>query len=176
MRLSPREYLFISIGAFLVLGTVFWLAVYEPVTKKIDLMDRQTTLQSKRYEEMTKLIRGYSGLKEKLAGVESRLRRTKGFSILSHLENMAARMDVKDRIVQMKPKQGQTTRFYKEGVVEIKMEKVNLQTLVNYLYQVENSPELLQVKDLKIKPRYDNPNLVDAIFQVSAFENAETAP
>ncbi len=174
MRLSSREYYFIGIGSFALLAVLFYVAVYEPVERRINLMTRQVDSQNRRYEELNRLYRGYAPLRDSLDNIKGRLKRSKDFSILSNLENTASRLMVRDRITQMKPKQGQATRYYKESLVEIKMEKVNLQTLVNYLYAVDNSPELLRVKDLKIRPRFDNPNLVDAIFEVSAYEAGET--
>ena len=89
---------------------------------------------------------------------------------MTYLEGQAKKGNVKRHIVQMKPLSGQSTRFYKENMVEIKMEKIPLEQLVRYLYKVENSPELLRIKELRIKPRFDNKNLMDARFKVSAYE------
>jgi len=53
------------------------------------------------------------------------------------------------------------------------MEKIRLPDLVRYLHQVENSPELLRVKQIQIRPRFDDADLLDVRFQVSAYEPLE---
>lgn len=174
MRVTQRERAFLILGAAALALTAFYVGVFEPVAQKLDQMDRRIALQSNRHSELAQISKNFGQLRESVAATEKRLTRSKGFSIMSHLENLAVKSEVKDRVVQMKPKQGQTTRFYKENLVEIKMEKVTLSTLVKYLHQVENSPELLRIRELKVKPRFDNPNMVDAVFTISAFELGET--
>lgn len=173
MKLERREKVFVSVGAAAVAATLLWLGVYEPVTKKLAEFDRKIDVQTARYEEMLRITKDFKSLRDSVEATEKRLTRTKGFSILSYLEGLAVKAEVKDRIAQMKPRQGQTTRFYKENLVEVKMEKVTLDTLVKYLREIESAPELLRVKELKINPRVDQPNLVDGVFTVSAYELLE---
>ena len=49
------------------------------------------------------------------------------------------------------------------------MEGVTLEQLVRYLYQIENSPQLLKIKKLEIKPRFNNRQILTVTFRVSAF-------
>lgn len=170
MRLSNRELAFISIGGIAALVMGVWLLVIEPVGENLDLLDRQLGYQVGRLDEISQLSDSFKRLEGQITKTEQRLKRSKDFSILSHLEGEAKKGKVKRHIVQMKPQSGQSTKFYKESMVEIKMEKVPLDQLVRYLYKVENSPELLRIKQLRIKPRFDNKNLMDARFKVSAYE------
>jgi general secretion pathway protein M len=170
MRLSTREIAVVAIGAVVVVFMASWLLVIEPVGEKLALLDRKLTEQLRSMEKMQRLTANFARLEKQITATEQRLKRSKNFSILSHLEGQAKQGQVKQHIVQMKPLSGQSTRFYKENVVEIKMEKIPLDQLVRYLYKVENSPELLRIKELRIKPRFDNKNLMDARFKVSAYE------
>jgi hypothetical protein len=49
------------------------------------------------------------------------------------------------------------------------MEGVNLEQLIRYLYQVENSPQFMKIKRLYIKPRFDNRQVLTTIFRVSTY-------
>jgi general secretion pathway protein M len=69
----------------------------------------------------------------------------------------------------MKPTVSTPSEVYNEESVEVKMEGVTLEQLVRYLHQVENSPQLLKIKRLEIKPRFDNRQILTATFRVSAF-------
>lgn len=46
---------------------------------------------------------------------------------------------------------------------------------MRYLHEVENSPELLRVKQIQVRPRFDDPDLLDVRFQVSAYEPLEAS-
>lgn len=170
MRLSTREIAVLVLGAVAVVFMGSWMWIVEPVGENLELLDRKLTYQMGRMEKMQRLTDSFNRLEKQITATEQRLKRGEGFSILSHLEGQAKQGRVERHIVQMKPLSGQSTRFYKENVVEIKMEKIPLEHLVRYLYKVENSPELLRVKELRIKPRFDNKSLMDARFKVSAYE------
>ena len=173
MRFSTRERGIIAAAVTLLVGVGFWLGVWEPVQEHLALLDRKVEAKRAEHREIQELAERFAHLKERIEGIEAHLRRSRDFSILSYLEGLASRERVKDRIVQMKPKGAETTRFYRESTVEIKMEKVHLTKLGSYLFKVENSPELLRVKQLQIRPRFDDPDLLDVKFQVAAYEPLE---
>lgn len=169
MRLSAREKIVIALGGMFLGLLLVWFGVVSPVYDSIATGDQRMAAHERQYEEIQRLAARYHELKAGLSDTEGRLKRGSSSSILSHLESMAQRLNVKSHIVQMKPMQGQTTRHYTESVVEIKMEKVPLSLLVRYLHQVENAKELLRIKELRIRPRFDNPDLLDVRFQVSSY-------
>lgn len=173
MRLSAREKAIVGLGgAFLgILGC--WLGVWEPVQRHLNLLDRKVKVKRTEYREIQKLAARFETLSGQIQEIEADLRRSKGFSIQSFMEGLAKRQQLQDRIVQMKPKGGEITRYYRENTVEIEMQKVRLSELVRYLYQVENSKETLRIKRLRIDPRFDDPDLLKVRFQVSAFEPVE---
>jgi general secretion pathway protein M len=173
VRLSAREQGNIAVAAALLLTVGFWLGVWEPTRDHLALLDRKVAAKRAEYREIQELAGRFARLKDRIEGIEVHMRRSRKFSILSYLEGLAKREQVKDRIVQMKPKGGESTRFYRENTVEIKMEKVRLTELVGYLFKVENSPELLRVKQVQARPRFDDPDLLDVKFQVSAYEPLE---
>lgn len=173
MRLSPREQLFVGGGAAAAVAVGFWLWVWAPVREHVDLLERRVEAKRAELRETRELAAHFERLRSRIEGIEAHLRRSRDFSILSYLEALAKRQQVQDRIVQMKPKTGESTRHYRENAVEIRMEKIRLPDLVRYLHQVESSPELLRVKQIQIRPRFDDPDLLDVRFQVAAYEPLE---
>jgi general secretion pathway protein M len=163
----------VTAGAALLAGVGFWLGVWEPVQNHRELLDRKLKAKQAEHREIKQLAKRFRRLAGQIRGIESDIERPRNFSILSYLEGLAKRQRVQDRIVQMKPKGGEVTRYYRENAVEIKMEKVRLPELVRYLYQVENSAEMLRILQLQIRPRFDDRDLLDVRFQVSAVELVE---
>ncbi len=175
MRLSGREKAILSVGGAFLAAVLFWIGVWEPVQARLDLLGRRVEAKQAEYRQVRELARRFATLRARIGGIEAHLKRSRDFSILSYLESLAKRQRLQDRIVQMKPKGGDTTRYYRESTVEIKMEKVRLAELVRYLFQVENSPELLRIKLLQIRPRFDDPDLLDVRFHVAAYEPREAS-
>lgn len=181
MRLSVREKALVYSGGALLGLIGLWLGVWEPVQGEIQSLDRKLKAKQAESRDIQKLSERFRRLKGQIGEIEEDLKRSGEFSILSHMESLAKAQQVQDRIVQMKPKSGEITRYYRENSVEIKMEKIRLPELVRYVYQVENAPRvsrassaaLLRVKQISIKPRFDDKDLLDVSFQVSAYDLLE---
>ena len=111
----------------------------------------------------------YQRQKTVVDSINSQLKRQQNFAIFSRLEEFAGQTGIRNKILYMKPTVSTPSEVYNEESVEIKMEGVTLEQLVRYLHQIENSPQLLKIKRLEIKPRFDNRQILTATFRVSAY-------
>lgn len=62
----------------------------------------------------------------------------------------------------------------RERAVLVKINKVSVPRVINVLYTLQRSKTILKVSDLRIKTRFDNPNLSDVSFQLSTFSFSES--
>ncbi len=62
----------------------------------------------------------------------------------------------------------------KERAVLVKVNKVAVPKVLNILYSFQKSKTILRVSDLRIKTRFDNPNLTDVSFRLSTFSFSES--
>ena len=62
----------------------------------------------------------------------------------------------------------------RERVVLVKINKVAVARVLNVLYTFQKSKTILKVSDLRIKTRFDNPNLSDVSFRLSTFSFSES--
>ncbi len=62
----------------------------------------------------------------------------------------------------------------RERAVLVKINKVPVPRVLNVLYTFQKSKTILRVSDLRIKTRFDNPNLSDVSFQLSTFSFSES--
>lgn len=170
MRLSTREKGIVAGGGVCLAAVGFWLAVWEPAQAHISLLERKVEAKRAELQTIHELADRFQKLHGQIDGIEADLRRSRNFSTLSFLEGLAKKQQIQEHIVQMKPKGEEVTRHYRENAVEVRVEKIRLSDLVQYLFQVENSPHLLRVKQLRIRPRFDNADLLDVRFQVAAYE------
>src|SRR5712691_444024 len=160
-NLQRRERLLVvGAGALLVLFLMF---------KRSADLDRQLVTARRQLGELRTMQQDYQRQKSGVARINSQLKNQPNFAIFSHLEELAGQTGIRNKIVHMKPTVSAPNDVYNEESVEVKMEGVTLAQLVQYLHQVENSPQLLKIKRLEMKPRFDNRQILTAIFRVSAF-------
>lgn len=168
-NLQPRERLFVGgAGAALVL-VLFFMLVIDPLFKRSAELDRQIVTARRQLTELRTMQQDYRRQKSVVDSINSQLKKQQNFAIFSRLEELAGQTGIRNNILYMKPTVSTPSEVYNEESVEIKMEGVTLAQLVHYLHQVENSPQLLKIKRLETKPRFDNRQLLTATFRVSAF-------
>ena len=63
-----------------------------------------------------------------------------------------------------------TDDLYKEKSVDVEIRKIPLNKIVDLLYKVQVGQSLLKVSNLRIRTRFDNPDLIDVNFRISSFE------
>jgi general secretion pathway protein M len=167
--LQPRERLFVGgVGAVLVLFLIFKVAI-DPLFKRSADLDRQIVTARRQLAELRTMQQEYQRQKSVVDSINSQLKKQQNFSIFSRLEEFAGQTGIRNKILYMKPTVSTPSEVYNTESVEVKMEGVTLEQLVRYLYQIENSPQLLKIKSLDIKPRIDNRQILTVTFRVSAF-------
>ena len=168
-NLQSRERLFvIGAGAVLALFLIFKLTI-DPMLKRSADLDRQIATARRQLDEVRTLQQAYQRQKSVVDSINSQLKKQPNFAIFSRLEELAGQTGIRSKIVHMKPTVSAPNEVYNEESVEVKVEGVTLEQLVQYLYQVESSPQLLKIKRLEMKPRFDNRQILTATFRVSAF-------
>lgn len=179
MRISSRDRVALGLCAAAVAALGFWLWVYEPVQSHVELLDRKVQARQTEYRELQSLVQRYQLLSASAKETEERLRRARGFSILSYLEKLAVELGLRKKIPQMQAKGGQTTTHYRENTIEVKMTGVRLPELVRFLYfvehpkQEENVPDVLRIRELRIRSNPESKEFLDVTFQVSGYELLE---
>ena len=170
---QPRERLFLGgAGAVLVLFLIFKFAI-DPLFKHSTDLDRQIVAARRQLVELRTMQQEYQRQKAVVDTINSQLKRQQNFAIFSRLEEFAGQTGIRNKILYMKPTVSTPSEMYNEESVEVKMEGVTLEQLVRYLHHIENSPQLLKIKRLEIKPRFDNRQILTATFRVSAFTMKE---
>ena len=62
----------------------------------------------------------------------------------------------------------------REKAVLVSINKVPIPRVMNILYSFQKAKTILKVSDLRIKTRFDNPNLTDVSFRLSTFSFSES--
>ncbi|MDY6822570.1 MAG: type II secretion system protein GspM [Thermodesulfobacteriota bacterium] len=171
-NLNPRERYVFLLGAVAVILFLIIRLVIVPLTGKQERLDRVLTAKEQTLSEMMALQKEYDAIRQKTSSASARFQsREAGFTLFSFLDTLAGKAGVKGNIVYMKP----STANAGEGgqalsVVEMKLDAVSLKNLVNYLYMIEASPNMIFVKRLSITRQESKTGGVDALMQVETFK------
>lgn len=175
LGMTPREQTMALVAAAVVLVLVVVLPVMV-ATGKIKKLERSIGEGNDQIRTIAREIDDLNLERARLNDVETSLAGGFDASISTTLETLAGKAGIKDRIDSLKEKPAAPSDLFDEASVDVRLKKVTLNEVIDYLYSIEQNPErLLRLKRLELKPRYDNKKEFDVSFQVSTYRLLETA-
>jgi general secretion pathway protein M len=155
------------IGIFLVVTFIV-----EPFLSKTDQLKKSLHDKAVMLEQMRQLQSEYGTLTQKAKVSEALFsRRQKGFKLFSFLDQLAGEAGIKDHISYMKPStKVQKNSPYKISRVEMKLDAITLKQLTTYLYGVETSKNMVDIKRISISKKDKKQGLLTAVLQVETVE------
>jgi hypothetical protein len=171
--LATRERAILIIGGAIGLLSLVYLMIVDPWLEQLGRLRRQILRTQQHQSEIRSLGAQAMNLRSRLAAVEAKLQAAEGrFSLLPFLEEAATATQVRNRIAAMQPQAAPPAQGFKEIAVEVRLEGVQLSELLALLVKIEDSPYLLQIKRVQLKPRFDAPHLLEATVLVATHEKA----
>ena len=172
MKLGKREKILVSLAAcFIAVFFLFQFIIF-PFFDKREIIRRGIDAKRDGLKEIVRLRSEYESYKRGTDGIQSYLkRRIKSFTLFSFLEQAAGRAKVKDHIKYMKPSASRANGRFKESMVEMKLDKINLRQLVDYLYLIESPENVVSVKRISIKDNKSAAGYLDAVIQVLTIDD-----
>ena len=171
MQLGKREKLFVQLAVFAVAAFCLLQFGVFPVLADRKRLQKSLFTKEKGLEEMVRLSREYAVLKERSHTAENVIRkRPSGFTLFSFLEKAADKAGVKRHIKYMKPSSAKGEGGWKETMVEMKLDKISLKRLMDYLYRIELSKKAIEIKRCAITENKGRKDTLDVVLQVVTFE------
>ncbi len=172
VKLQKREKLVVGLGGgCLVLLLIVQFIIF-PIIDGKKQYQRRLVSQAKTLSEMQNLQSQYNAIIKNTESSRSKLtKRSKNFTLFSFLDQLAGQTSIKDRIVYMKP--STTIRKnspYKISLVEMKVQGITMEQLISYLYRVEISKNMVQIKRITISKTDKKKGLVNSILQVETLQ------
>ena len=167
-QLNTREKIALGIGATAVVIFVLFQFVIFPVIDRQEVLQRSIVSKEAALEEMRRLSADAAALKQQQNRSTQRMgRRPRGFTLFSFLDGLAGKTALKGNIDYMKPSTTEPKGSpYKVSVVEMKLVSINMAQLISYLYRIETSDNMVQVKRLAITKTDKKAGFINAVLQV----------
>ncbi len=172
-NLQMREKTLVIGAAVAVILALLYTLVIDPVLAHSSRLDRQIRKAQQDLQMLQTHRREYLQQKCVLDNINAQLKQKQGPAIRSQLSALANRVGTK--VSSMKTIRSVPSDAYTEKSVEIRMDDVTLEKLTKYLYEIEQSPQYLRIKRLRIKPRLNDRQLLTVTFRVSTFTPKEDA-
>lgn len=170
-RLSTREKIMVSAAILVVLSAIIFGFILGPTVEKRDRWQNMAVRKRAELAKFAELSSNYRQLEATISDVEGKLgMRRSGTSLLADLEAKAKELNLQDNIASMKPFTTQLDSGLVESSVEIRLEKLVLRGLVDFLQRIEKADTLVVTRRLRIKSRFDDPQLLDVSIFVSTLE------
>jgi general secretion pathway protein M len=169
-QLAPRERTILLVGGVVVVTSLLFVLVVDPLLATMERLDRQATKKQRESVELTALGADYANKRARLANAEKRMPATDaGFSLLAFIEEAANTAHVRERIAGMQPQVQALAQGYQETAVDLRLDGVQLPDLMALLLAFEQAPYELQVRHLQVRPKFDNPVNLDATVRVVSY-------
>jgi general secretion pathway protein M len=171
-KLNKRERYAILAATGIAGIFLFFQFIIGPFLDRTEKTKNMLRAKAAMVEQMRQMQAEYESLTQKANISESRFRnRERGFTLFSFLDRLAGEAGVKDRISYMKPsKKIEKDSPYKISIVEMKLDAITLEQLANYLYGVETSENMVEVKKISISKTDVKQGLLTAVLQVETVE------
>jgi general secretion pathway protein M len=170
-RLSKRQQLTVAGGAGLVLVMLLIQLLILPFVDAQKTLNQAIRNNEKTLREMMLLAGDYQLLKRQEGRIQQALAsRPQNFSLFSHLEKIAGDAGVKSNIKSINAAKGAISGPYEELPVDIRLEKITLKQITDFLYLLESPQELIRVKKIVLAKMPESPEYLSAQVQAVTFQ------
>lgn len=169
-KLEQREKVTVLSGIlFLVCFVIiqFGITPFYEASKKLD---RSIAKRKEDVVELQLLQQEYRSLRNEAGSLRDQInKRPATFTLFSFLDEQANRAEIKEFISYMKPSLTESDGELQESVVEMKLQKVTLTQLVDYLKLIESTVNVVSIKRISIQESGSEEGLLEVIMQIMTF-------
>ena len=171
---SPRDIRALKIGVAVV-AVLIVFSVYRAVFPGGSAVRTEVSQMKLQLNEIRAIKEEYRYSRDLLAKVSGSMKEEKE-ALISVAEKVLVRNGIDHRSFSIRGANPSVRGkgIKRERVVLVKVNKVAVPKVLNILYSFQKSKTILRVSDLRIKTRFDNPNLTDVSFRLSTFSFSES--
>jgi Sec-independent protein translocase protein TatA len=145
-------------------------------SSRITKLEQDVGQSSRQFRDVVRAIESYNRRKAELTGLQQSMASGFDASPATTIESIADKNGMKEQIDSLKARAAPPSEFFEESSVDVRLKRVKLGPLIDFLTAVENDPEkMLRIKALDIKSRYDNKQDLDVSLTVSTYRLLEGA-
>jgi general secretion pathway protein M len=175
-KLEAREkWALVACGAVVLIFLIVQL-VFEPFYSAWQSLAQSITRRQGDLATIQLLQEEHRQLKEDEGTLQTRLQaRSPGFTLFTFLDQQAEQAQVKKQISYMKPSVDEGEGRLNEAMVEMKLQRITLDSLVTFIRGIESSENVVFLRRLSIQESSKSESgFLDAVLQIVTFTLKES--
>jgi general secretion pathway protein M len=170
-QLTTSQKRMVTVGLVFAGGVLLVQLIIVPYFEARQKVRSAIVAGEKSLRELTTLGAEYGILRQRSEEIRrASERRPPGFTLFSYLEKRAGEAAVKTNIRSLSPLVLAPTGGYEETAAEMKLDKLTMKQLTDFLYQVESPEEMIRVRRITIAKMKESPEYLSALIQVSTYQ------
>ena len=151
---------------FVLIALIFELGIFPFWDAKVRTR-QNIRVNQKKLEEIMKLDAEFTRQEEKTAKIKTVMsRRTADFSLFSYLEKKATQAGVRGNITYMNSSRGAQSTIFEESLIDMKLDKITIKQLTDFLYFSESPSELVKIKRITVSKMKESPEYLSAQIKI----------
>ena len=170
-KLDAKQRKLVTGAAILVLiALILEIAVF-PFWEAKAKLTKAIQVNQKKLSEISKLDAEFTLQEAAMARTKNALSaRSADFTLFAYLEKKATQANVRGRIKQMNSSKGIQSISLEESLIDMKLEKMTIKQLTDFIYFVESPADLVKIKKITINKMKESPEYLSAQLQISSFQ------
>lgn len=169
-NLSLREKQYLIGGGVILLLLLLVFGLIEPLSNMLGGMDAKLHKKQQQLEAARLVQAELLQVKMQLAQLERKLNGQQGGSLFALVEKSSDRLGIRDNLISMRPQSPSRREGFRVEAVDMRLEKIRFDQLVALLKAFDSAEALLNVRQLRVKKRFDDPTLVDVSLQLEVVQ------
>jgi type II secretory pathway component PulM len=170
-KLDAKQRKLVAGAAMLVLIVLILEIAVFPFWAAKEKLAKAIQVNQKKLNELSKLDAEFTLQEAAMAKTKSALSaRSADFTLFAYLEKKATQANVRGRIKQMNSSKGIQSISLEESLIDMKLEKITIKQLTDFLYFVESPADLVKIKKVTINKMKESPEYLNAQLQISSFQ------
>jgi general secretion pathway protein M len=167
-KLSERERLFLLGGAIALAVILIGFGGYESYRATLGRLDRTIAARTRQLSTFEQVRQNALQLRQQMQQAEGKLAQSASFSLATFIEGQAGQVAGRTSLSYARPQPPTTRGNLLEENLEAKFERLTLEQVLRLLWMIETGPVPMQVREIDLRKRFDDPALLDLTMTVSA--------
>jgi len=169
-KLDKKQRYIVAFGAAFVMLTLIFEFAFVPFWDAQEKIKKSIASNTKTLEEIIHLDAQFAVQEAEIAGIKKAIAaRSADFTLFAYLEKNAAQANVKGCIKQMNSVRGAQSASFEETLVDMKLEKITMKQLTDFLYYVESPAEMVRIKKITVSKMKESPEYLSAGIMITSY-------
>lgn len=168
LKLSKREKVLLQLLIVVVIIIIGYSFVFEPIKNIFTSSDDAVATNKQKIEQLDRIYNNYKNLEIKRNHYISSLRHDSE-NISTLIELWAQNSNITRNIAHSRRNQTNIQDKYIRITTDMKLDGIPIQSLLQFIYEIENSAKLVNVSYLRINKSFKSPALYDVNIKIESY-------